>query len=68
MIGGQVVDIEHEDTSIDRETLALLQKMKTGALIRAAARLGCIAAGHPRAGGSCRSVRSEPGPRLSNHR
>ena len=45
MIGGQVVDIEHEDTSIDRETLALLHKMKTGALIRAAARLGCIAAG-----------------------
>ena len=47
MIGGQVVDIEHEDTSIDRETLALLHKMKTGALIRAAARLSCIAAGHP---------------------
>ncbi len=45
MIGGQVVDIEHEDTPIDRETLSLLHKMKTGALICAAAHLGCIAAG-----------------------
>lgn len=45
MIGGQVVDIEHENAPMDGEILALLHRMKTGALIRAAARLGCIAAG-----------------------
>lgn len=45
MIGGQVLDISYENQSIDHETLSLLHRMKTGALIRAAAKLGCIAAG-----------------------
>lgn len=44
MIGGQVIDLENEHKSMSLETLELLQRLKTGALIRAAARLGCIAA------------------------
>lgn len=46
MIGGQVIDIENENTpDISLETLTLLDNLKTGALIEAACALGCIAAG-----------------------
>ncbi len=45
MIGGQVIDLISEGKIIDNETLELLHSMKTGALIRAAALLGCIAGG-----------------------
>ena len=45
MIGGQVMDIQHEGKPISPEELNLLHSMKTGALIRASARLGCIVAG-----------------------
>lgn len=46
MIGGQVLDILGEnDPTITLEDLRRLQSLKTGALIRAAARLGCLAAG-----------------------
>lgn len=45
MIGGQVIDIQNENNSdISFETLQLLHKLKTGALIEAACTLGCIAA------------------------
>ena len=46
MIGGQVLDILGENNgSLTLDDLKRLQSLKTGALIRAAARLGCLAAG-----------------------
>lgn len=46
MIGGQVIDLSNENNpDATLETLKLLDKLKTGALIEAACTLGCIAAG-----------------------
>ena len=45
MVGGQALDMAGEGHALDREELELLQSLKTGALISAAAELGCIAAG-----------------------
>lgn len=45
MAGGQALDMAGEGRALDREELELLQSLKTGALISAAAELGCIAAG-----------------------
>lgn len=45
MIGGQVLDLESENQSIDAERLVTIHRLKTGALIRAAAKMGCILAG-----------------------
>lgn len=45
MVGGQVLDLEAAEKEADENTLALIHKLKTGALIRAAALLGCCAAG-----------------------
>ncbi len=46
MIGGQVLDILGEgNENLTLEELKRLQSLKTGALIRAAAHLGCLAAG-----------------------
>ena len=45
MVGGQAMDMAGEGRALTREELELLQSLKTGALIRAAAELGCIAAG-----------------------
>ena len=45
MIGGQILDMEGENRTLDLEQLQELQTLKTGALICAAAELGCIAAG-----------------------
>ena len=42
MIGGQVIDMEGENKALALEEVKLLQKMKTGALIRAGAIMGCI--------------------------
>lgn len=44
MIGGQVIDIESEGSNISTPLLDTLHSLKTGALIRAAAALGCISA------------------------
>jgi geranylgeranyl diphosphate synthase type II len=44
MIGGQVLDIEGEHQSLSLNQLQRLHRMKTGALLRAAARMGAIAA------------------------
>ena len=44
MIGGQVMDMAAEKHPIDGDTLALLHKKKTGALITASASLGAICA------------------------
>ena len=45
MVGGQALDMAGEGRALNREELELLQSLKTGALISAAAVLGCIAAG-----------------------
>ena len=45
MVGGQVFDIQAENQDIDLPTLQNIHKHKTGMLIRAAVRMGAIAAG-----------------------
>jgi len=45
MVGGQVFDIQAENKNIDLPTLQNIHKHKTGMLIRAAVRMGAIAAG-----------------------
>ena len=44
MAGGQALDMEATDSRIDYQALVHLHSLKTGALIRAAAVLGCLAA------------------------
>lgn len=48
MIGGQVIDTALEEAPMTPEQLEAMHSMKTGALIRSAAVLGCLAAGAPR--------------------
>jgi len=45
MVGGQVFDIQAENQDIDLSALQNIHKHKTGMLIRAAVRMGAIAAG-----------------------
>lgn len=45
MVGGQVFDIQAENQDIDLATLQNIHRHKTGMLIRAAVRMGAIAAG-----------------------
>lgn len=45
MMGGQAIDIESENVKISFDTLLKLQALKTGALMRTSALLGCLAAG-----------------------
>lgn len=45
MVGGQILDMAGEERKLTSQDVELLQSLKTGALIRAAARMGCIAAG-----------------------
>ena len=45
MVGGQVFDIQAENKDIDLPTLQNIHKHKTGMLMRAAVRMGAIAAG-----------------------
>ena len=45
MVGGQALDMAGEGRGMSRPELEQLQSLKTGALISAAAQLGCIAAG-----------------------
>lgn len=45
MIGGQMIDIKSEGKSIEFDLLLKMHSLKTGALIRSAARLGAISAG-----------------------
>ncbi len=44
MIGGQMIDIENDGKPITREKLLKLYRLKTGALILSAAKIGCILA------------------------
>ena len=48
MVGGQALDMAGEGRALARSELEQLQSLKTGALISAAAELGCIAAGGSR--------------------
>ena len=45
MVGGQVVDIESENKTIDLDTISFIHAMKTGALIEASMLVGAILAG-----------------------
>lgn len=45
MVGGQVIDMRGEETSLSFEELKKLQALKTGALIEVSVRLGAYAAG-----------------------
>lgn len=45
MVGGQTMDLESENKSISMEKLVMLQQLKTGKLIEAAVRMGCIFGG-----------------------
>lgn len=45
MIGGQVIDLINENKTASIETVELLDKLKTGALIKCSAVLGCLCAG-----------------------
>lgn len=47
MVGGQVIDLEHEDKHASLEVLQEMDSKKTSALIKAACEMGCIAAGAP---------------------
>jgi geranylgeranyl diphosphate synthase type II len=44
MVGGQIIDLESEGRSVSLNTLELMHEKKTGAMIVAAAKMGCIAA------------------------
>lgn len=44
MIGGQIIDLEGENKSLDIDSLFLMDKLKTSALITSACILGCISA------------------------
>lgn len=45
MIGGQVIDLDGQQGSVDREQLRAIHRAKTGALIRGAVRCGAILGG-----------------------
>ena len=45
MIGGQVIDLKYEESKPNLESVVDMYRMKTGALLVAAAKIGCILAG-----------------------
>lgn len=45
MVGGQIIDLESEGQKISLETLEFMHNKKTGAMITAAAQIGCVLAG-----------------------
>ena len=45
MIGGQTIDLLYENKTADIEILKKISNMKTGALIKAACKIGCVLAG-----------------------
>lgn len=45
MVGGQVIDLQHENQRAPIEVLLEMDRKKTGALIQAAAQMGCTVAG-----------------------
>lgn len=47
MVGGQVIDLQHENQHAPIEILLEMDRKKTGALIQAAVQMGCAVAGAP---------------------
>ena len=45
MVGGQIIDLESEGHQVSLDTLEFMHSKKTGAMITASARMGCILAG-----------------------
>ncbi len=45
MIGGQVIDLKYEESKAPLDVVTELYRLKTGALLKAAATIGCILAG-----------------------
>jgi geranylgeranyl diphosphate synthase, type II len=45
MVGGQIIDLESEGKRVSLDTLEFMHKKKTGAMIVAAAKMGCVIAG-----------------------
>ena len=45
MLGGQVIDLEYENRPMPEELLMRMYGQKTGALLRAAVKIGCVLAG-----------------------
>ncbi|MCL2068633.1 MAG: polyprenyl synthetase family protein [Oscillospiraceae bacterium] len=45
MVAGQILDLENEEAQITADQLTAINRLKTGALIRACAKIGCILAG-----------------------
>lgn len=45
MVGGQVIDIEHENKNADIDVLTEMDEKKTAALIKASCEMGCIIGG-----------------------
>ena len=45
MVGGQIIDLESEGRRVSLETLEFMHNQKTGAMICAAAQMGCVIAG-----------------------
>ena len=45
MVGGQVIDIEHENKTVDIDILREMDSKKTSAIIKSACEMGCIMAG-----------------------
>ena len=45
MIGGQIIDLESEGKAPQRERLEIMDKKKTGCLIKVACLLGCVGSG-----------------------
>ena len=47
MVGGQIIDLESENRRVSLDTLEFMHSKKTGAMITAAAKIGCVLAGAP---------------------
>ena len=45
MLGGQAVDVENDDKSLDKDTLDFIYELKTGALIEASMMIGAVLGG-----------------------
>ena len=50
MVGGQIIDLEYENKKASLSVMEEMHKNKTGAMIEASAKIGCIAAGAGEAG------------------
>ena len=57
MVGGQILDMKAEESHIhDKSMLEKIHRLKTGAMIKVSAKLGCLAAGIPLDSGIMKDV------------